>query len=107
MSKMYTPGLSFFTLTGFSVSVTRSGSAICAASTPAGAPTACAASHLESSNPARLQPASSMRASYSSPSYSLLARMGPLVVSFQLSSLATDRRLPSSYSTLSCSFALG
>ena len=48
-----------------------------------------------------------MRASYSSPSYSLLARIGPLAVSFQLSSLATDIRLPSSYSTFELELRLG
>ena len=36
-----------------------------------------------------------MRASYSSPSYSLLARMGPAVESFQVSSETTLARLPS------------
>jgi len=84
-------GLSILTLTGRRVSVTRNGSAICAASTPAGAATMCAGAHLESSKPARFQPDCSMRASYSSPSYSLLARMGPALESFQVSSETNAR----------------
>ena len=49
-------------------------------------------------NPARDQPGISMRASYSSPSYSLFARIGPSVVSFHFLSLTTVSTEPSAYS---------
>ena len=98
---MKTPGRISLTDLAGRVSVTRKGSAICATITPAGAATARAASHWVSLKPARLQPGISRRASYCSPSNSLLARMGPAVVSFHDGSLATVARVPSEYSSSS------
>jgi hypothetical protein len=80
------------TETGFSVPVTRIGSIICERSAPPGAATTRAFSQALSSYPGRSPPGSSMRASYSSPSYSLFVLIGPAVVSFHDSSLTTSRR---------------
>ena len=95
-SKMYTPGFGSVRAIGLSVSVTRIGSIIWAASMPPGAATICGGCHFASSKPGlRSSRAFPCRASYSSPSYSLLARIGPSVVSFQVSSLTTCRLEPS------------
>ena len=69
-------------------------------SVPVGTAERRAAPHPESSYPGIVHRPSSMRASYSSPSYSLLARIGPAAVTFQLSSLTSLCVLPSAYSTM-------
>ena len=63
--------------------------------------------HRVSLNPGLSQPGISLRASYSSPSYSLLVRVGPSAVTFQSPSLTTRWRVPSAYSISSCSSNLG
>ena len=98
ISTMNIPGFGSVTETGFSVPVTRIGSIICERSAPPGAETTPAFSQPLSSYPGAAHPWSSMRASYSSPSYSLFVLIGPAVVSFQDSSLTTSLEVPSSNS---------
>jgi len=98
ISTMNIPGFGSVTETGFSVPVTRIGSIICERSAPPGAETTPAFSQPLSSYPGAAHPWSSMRASYSSPSYSLFVLIGPAFVSFQDSSLTTSLEVPSSNS---------
>ena len=107
MSKIYTPGFGFVIATGRSVSMTRIGSPICADNSGEAGFTSWAGCQLESLNFGWHQPGISIRASYSSPSYSLLARMGPSAVSFQFSSLTICAVVPSVYSMFNCNSSFG
>ena len=73
---------------------------ICGVSTPVGISVRSAFAQLLSSYPGSVQPPNSIRASYSSPSYSLLARTGPLAVMRQFSSVTNRCCLPSVYSMM-------
>ena len=58
--------------------------------------------HVESSYPFKFHPGNSFFISYSSPSNSLFATIGPFDVTFQVSSEAMIFLLPSVYSISSC-----
>ena len=66
-----------------------------------------AACHRESSKPGCAHPAISMRASYTSPSYSLLERIGPFAVAFHFSDVPNFCIVPSVYSTIIVARHLG
>ncbi|MNI69075.1 hypothetical protein D3C73_1248050 [compost metagenome] len=95
ISNRYLPPGIALTERGFRVFITRMFSFIWASMVPEGSCTNSAFSHLLSSKPALFQPIASFVASYSSPSYSLLALIGPSAVPFQLSSVSILAILPS------------
>ena len=76
----------------------RIGSEGCARKIPDGAFTIAAGIHCASLNPALVQVPNSLRASYSSPSYSLLVRIGPSTFIFQPASETIEPVDPSAYS---------
>src|ERR1035437_1146722 len=104
---MKTPGVTSLTDIGLSVSFTLMGSIICAHNFGVPGATNSALFHCESLNPGLSQPCISLVASYSSPSYSLLAMMGPFADTFHVSSLEIDEVVPSSNSSESCMMAFG
>ena len=107
MSRIYFPSGRSKTATGFNVSCTRIFGFCCAVSLPAGASITSGVFHAPSSKPFVFQPSISRRASYSSPSNSLFATIGPFEVIFQDVSLTTVACDPSAYSIRSCASKRG
>ena len=76
-------------------------------SVPSGIATRSAFSQRLSSNPAEVHAPNSLRASYISPSYSLLERIAPSALSFHFESVEIVFLVPSSNSTMRFALSLG